>query len=287
MICYLCKKKNTFLIWNDKLRSGKNTWTKNKNKIYQCNNCDLVFLEKRRKSLQDNKIFRKLFDGSNSISKYNSFNKPREKLKLDKIKKYLSFKNKKILESNCGAATNLDNLKKISKITAGFDSEIYREHVNKKHLFYSSYHELKKDKIKFDIILSLGEIEHKYDVLSFVKLLKSKLENKGFLIFRIPNFNNIYKFLLDKDFLKYDYRLSHNFYFNEKSADFLFKKLKLKIFLKTGLQEYDFNHLIKYFKTRKRVKSYDKIFGERLINLTNNNLEKYKVSTSLLYILQK
>ena len=116
--------------------------------------------------------------------------------------------------------------------------------------------------------------------------LKSKLENKGFLIFRIPNFNNIYKFLLDKDFLKYDYRLSHNFYFNEKSADFLFKKLKLKIFLKTGLQEYDFNHLIKYFKTEK-VKSYDKIFGERLINLTNDNLEKYKVSTSLLYILQK
>ncbi|MGL3827319.1 methyltransferase domain-containing protein [Candidatus Pelagibacter communis] len=287
MICYLCKKKNTFLIWNDKLRSGKNTWTKNKNKIYQCDNCDLVFLEKRRKSLQDNKIFRKLFDGSNSISKYNSFNKPREKLKLDKIKKYLSFKNKKILESNCGAATNLDNLKKNSKITAGFDSEIYREHVNKKHLFYSSYRELKKDKIKFDIILSLGEIEHKYDVLSFVKLLKSKLENKGFLIFRIPNFNNIYKFLLDKDFLKYDYRLSHNFYFTEKSADFLFKKLKLKIFLKTGLQEYDFNHLIKYFKTRKRVKSYDKIFGERLINMTNDNLEKYKVSTSLLYILQK
>ena len=30
----------------------------------------------------------------------------------------------------------------------------------------------------------------------------------------------------------------------EKSADFLFKKLKLKTFVKTGLQEYDFNHFI-------------------------------------------
>ena len=46
------------------------------------------------------------------LSKYNSFNKNREKYKLDKIKKIINFKNKEILESNCGAATNLDFLKK-------------------------------------------------------------------------------------------------------------------------------------------------------------------------------
>ena len=38
--------------------------------------------------------------------------------------------------------------------------------------------------------------------------------------------------MLNNDFLRYDYRVSHNYYFNEKSADFLFKKLKLKTFIK-------------------------------------------------------
>ena len=287
MTCPICQNENFFLIWNDKLRSGKNKWTKNRNKILQCKKCDLVFLDKRKKFLQDNKIFRKKFDGSNSIDKYFIFNKPREKFKLDKILKHINFNNKKILESGCGAATNLDYLKKNSKLTAGLDSQIYKVYVERKHLFYSNMNELVKDKIKFDIILSLGEIEHKYDVVNFVKKLKSKLSKNGILIFRIPNFNNIYKYLIDYDFLKYDFRISHNFYFNEKSADFLFKKLRLKITHKSGLQEYDLNHLIKYAKSRKRVKSYEKIFKNEINNKVISSIEKYKISTSLLYILKK
>ena len=285
--CPICKKSETILIWNNKLRSGKDKWTKNKHKILQCKNCDLVFLEKRNKHLEDNKIFRKIFDGSNSVSKYYSFNKPREKLKLKKIQSYINFKNKKILESGCGAATNLDYLKKYAKLTAGLDSHIYQNHVMKNHKYFNSLSKLKESKEKFDIILSLAEIEHKFNVLNFVKILIGKLNKNGFLIFRIPNFNNIYKFMLNNDFLRYDYRVSHNYYFNEKSADFLFKKLKLKTFVKTGLQEYDFNHLLEYVKTRKRVKDYKKIYNKRVIDITNSNLEKYKVSTSLLYILQK
>lgn len=287
MTCPICQNENTFLIWNDKLRSGKNKWTKNKNKILQCKKCDLVFFDKRKKFLEDNKVFRKKFDGSNSIDKYFNFNKTREKFKLDKILKHINFNNKKILESGCGAATNLDYLKKNSKLTAGLDSQIYKSHVSKNHLFYSNMNELIKDNIKFDIILSLGEIEHKYDVVNFVKKLKLKLSKNGILIFRIPNFNNIYKYLIDYDFLKYDYRTSHNFYFNEKSADFLFKKLSLNIFHKSGLHEYELDHLMKYLNTRKRVKSYNKYFKKKINDITISNIEKYKVSTSLLYILKK
>ena len=43
--------------------------------------------------------------------------------------------------------------------------------------------------------------------------------------------------------------------------------------------------LLEYVKTRKKVKNY-KIYNKRVIDITNSNLEKYKVSTSLLYILQ-
>ena len=167
------------------------------------------------------------------------------------------------MESGCGAATNLDYLKKYAKLTAGLDSHIYQNHVMKNHKYFNSLSKLKESKEKFDIILSLAEIEHKFNVLNFVKILIGKLNKNGFLIFRIPNFNNIYKFMLNNDFLRYDYRVSHNYYFNEKSADFLFKKLKLKTFVKTGLQEYDFNHLLEYVKTRKRVKNYKKIYNKK------------------------
>ena len=287
MNCPICKSKKNKLIWNGKLRAGKDIWTKKNKKISRCQNCDLIFLNKRNKNLIDNKVFRKIFDGDNSVKKYISFNKSRELLKLKKIKKYINFKNKSILESGCGAATNLDLLKKEVKDTSGLDSYIYKKHVEKKHLFFSSLKELKKSKKKFDIILSLGEIEHKFDVNQFINLFKSKLKKNGFLVFRIPNFNNIYMFLLGYNFLKYDYRVSHNYYFTETSADFLFKKNKLKIYLKKGLQEYSINHLLKYIQTGKRVKKYKNIINEKISNFTLENLENYKVSTSMLYILKK
>ena len=136
MNCPLCKSNKISLIWDKKIRSGKNLWTIKNHKISKCKNCDLVFLNKRSKKLINNKIFRKKFDGKNTISQYKSFNKPREEYKLKIIKKYINFTNKIILESNCGGATNLDLLKKNSKLTAGLDSHIYKKHVEKKHIFF-------------------------------------------------------------------------------------------------------------------------------------------------------
>lgn len=287
MNCPICYKNQKKLIWNKPIRSGKNTWTKKPRKIYHCNNCDLRFRGEFEIRLINNKIFRKIFDGSNSIQMYHSFNKSREKLKLDKITKIVNFENKSILESNCGAATNLDYLKKKTTQTVGLDDEIYRKHVEKKHLFFSSFSTLKKSKIKFDIILSLAEIEHQYNIQNFLKNLKFILKKNGIIIFRIPNFNNIYMHFLGDKFFTYDYRTSHNFYFSEESIDFLFKQQKFKTIYKTGLQEYSINHFIKFLKTKKRVKSFEQFFNKKSSSEFENNLEKFKVSTSLLYVIKK
>jgi len=283
MICPLCRSKKISLIWNKKIRSGKNLWTKKKFKISKCNNCDLVFLNNRSDQLLDNKIFRKKFDGNNTIAQYKSFNKPREKYKLQVIQKYVNFSNKSILESNCGAATNLDLLCKNSKLTAGLDSYIYKNHVEKKHIFFSTLNELKTSKIKFDIILSLSELEHQYNLLLFLNTLKLKLKKKGIIIFRIPNYNNIYRYMLGDNFLKYDFRLSHNYYFSEQSCDFLFKKAGFKILRKLGLQEYSVNHLLEYIKSGKRVTKYKNLINKPKSKEINLNIEKSYTSSSLLY----
>ena len=80
----------------------------------------------------------------------------------------------------------------------------------------------------FDIILSLSEIEHQKNIYKFLSTLKNKITSKGMIVFRIPNYNNIYRYMLSKKFLNYDFRLSHNFYFSEKVVILCLKKLDLK-----------------------------------------------------------
>lgn len=287
MNCPLCRSTKKKIIWNDKIRSGKNIWSKKKYKILKCNNCSVAFLEKIHNELEDNSVFRKVFDGSNTVKKYLYFNKPRELKKLFKIKRFVNFKNKSVLESNCGAASILDYLKKEAKITAGLDNKIYKSHVEKNHIFFSSMEQLNKSKTKFDIILSLAEIEHKKDPVFYIKLLLKNLKKNGIIVFRIPNYENIYKYLCGNNFLKYDFRLSHNFYFDEKSSDYMFKKLKLKTVSKSGLQEYSLDHLITFLKTSKRTKKINKMFTKKTLNIFENNVENTLASTSLLYIVKR
>ena len=289
MFCLICKGKKFNLIWNDKIRSGRQKFTKRKEKIYQCKNCKLGFLEKKRKILESSKLTRKIYNKNNSISEFLNFHTPREVKKLKFIKKYINFKNKKVLESNCGAGVLINNLKKNSKLTAGLDDLIYKDYKSSKgHLFFKNIDEIINKKIKFDLVLSLSEIEHKYNPILFLKKLRKILKKNGFLILRIPNFYNIYMYLLKKEFFKYDYRTSHNFYFSEKNLDLLFKKLKFKIHLKTGFNEYSANHLITYLKNKKRV-SANRII-KFLIKKDDNdivkNFEDAKISTSLIYILK-
>ena len=285
--CPLCKSKKLIEIRNTKIRCGKNIWTKKNYKILQCLKCYLVFLKKRSKKLIDNEIFRKKFDGSNTVHRYQQFNKPREKNKLNRIRKFINFKNKTVLESNCGAASNLDLLKNECKLTAGLDSKIYKNHVEKKHLFFSSINELKKSPLKFDIILSLSELEHQFDLLSFLETLKLKTKKNGIIVFRIPNYNNIYRYILGEKFLKYDFRLSNNYYFSKKNCDLLFKKKKLQVLKSIGLQEYSVNHLLQFIKSGKRVNKFKNLINNKISNEINSNLEQNFLSTSLLYFLKR
>lgn len=287
--CIVCGKKSFKTIWFGKLRNSSKNFTKNKEKIYQCLKCDLAFLKNRRKKLEDSSITRNLFNKNNSYKEFVKFHTPREKAKLKFIKKYITLRNKKILESNCGTGILLNNLSRISKQTVGLDSPFYKKIVEKHgHKFYSNIDEMIKGKIKFDVIFSLSEIEHKFDPLNFIKKMKKILSKKGVIIFRIPNFNNIYMYTLGYNFFKYDYRISHNFYFGEKNLDMLFKKLNFKIIKKIGYNEYSFNHLLNYINLKKRVPAngLKKYFNRKTEIFVKKNIENSLAATSLIYILK-
>ena len=77
--CPICSKEKNHFNLERSYKIWENKWTKKPEQIFWCHSCDLRFTKNFRKNLQDNKIFRKLYDGSNSIRKYLSFNKKREK----------------------------------------------------------------------------------------------------------------------------------------------------------------------------------------------------------------
>lgn len=287
--CICCKNYKHKVIWNDKIRVGKKNFSLDKKKIFACLNCDLVSLEKKSKKLENSSIARNLYNNNNSIKTFLKFHTPREIKKIKFIENHIKFKKKKILESNCGSGILLNYLKKKSKITAGLDNKFYSSYVKKNgHIFFNSLNEIIKKKEKFDIILSLSELEHKLDPISFLKSLKRILKEKGLIVLRIPNFNNIYMHLIGKDFLRYDYRSSHNYYFSEKNLDMIFFNLKFKIIKKLGFNEYSFNHLLTYFQNKKRVSTNDTIkflTKKKDIDLVSN-IEKKMISTSLIYIIR-
>jgi len=288
MKCIVCKKKKFNVIWNNKIRSSANNFTKKNEKVLQCLNCQLVFLKNKRKKFENSAISRNIYNKNNSIKEFKKFHTPREMKKLNFIKKKVNLKNKKILESNCGAGILINNLKRNAKLTAGLDSDFYKDFVEKNgHLFISSIDEIIKKKNSFDIILSFSELEHKYDPVYFLKKLKLILNKKGKIILRIPNFYNIYMYLLDYHFFKYDFRTSHNYYFSKKNLEIMFNKIGFNIIYSSGMNEYSFNHLLNYIKLKERVKNRKiiKFLSNKDDNYAVKNLEKNWSSTSLIYIL--
>lgn len=229
-----------------------------------------------------------MFDGDNSIKKFLSFHKPRENKKFNYFKKYLNFNNKDILESNCGYGVILELLKKKANSTTGIDNKIYKTSLTQRgHKFFNNIDEIIKIKKKFDIIFSLSELEHKSNPVLFLDKIKKSLKLNGKLVLRIPNYNNIYKIIIGEKFMKYDFRLSHNYYFSEKNLDIFFKKIKFKIIKKIGIQEYSLNHLLTFLKKKKRINETNslKYFSNNDNNLFKKNIENQFYSTSLIYIL--
>lgn len=286
--CIICSGKKFKIIWNNKIRSGKNIFTKKKEIIYQCLSCDLVFLKNKRKILENSATARSIYNKNNSIREFLNFHKPRELKKLNFLKKFINFENKNILESNCGAGVLLTVLKKKSKSTSGIDDKSYKAYLNSGgHNYFSSFDEAINNKKKFDIVLSLSELEHKCDPIDFMKKVKKVLSKSGKILLRIPNYKNIYSMILGDFFYKYDFRSSHNYYFSEKNIDLLIKKVDLTVEKKLGFHEYEFNHLLAYIREKKRIGGlYKKVVSEKDEILLKKNIEKSFISTSLVYIIK-
>lgn len=297
--CPICNSKKLSLIWDNRIREGISSLTKNNKKIFRCKNCDVSFLGKRYASLPDDAILRKVTN-KKEIKKLHQFHTKRELPKLKKILQVLDYSKKKVLLVNCDfGLTILNKIRKKAKLTAGIsetENSFYLKDylMKRKHLFFNNLEQIKKEGQKFDVIISPAQIEHVYNPNKYLNDFKKIISKKGIIILRIPNHDNVYKFILKDIFLRKDYRISHNFYFSENSCKFLFRKNNFKIIKRFGLMEHDVNNLLNYIRLGRRPMQYEKkrigknyLYLKKKENLKlTRNLENGPLPSHLLYLIK-
>ncbi len=110
------------------------------------------------------------------------------------ILKEINWKNKKVLDVGCGTGYFAFHAAKKGAKVLGIDYAEEGINIAKKKYVHKNLKFEKEDvkniKEKFDIIVSIGVIEHMDEPLEILKLLKSKLYPKGKIIITTPNWTN-------------------------------------------------------------------------------------------------
>ena len=139
-----------------------------------------------------------------------------------------------------------------------------------------------KEKLKFDIITMWHSLEHIYDVSYLFETINNVLEDNGYIIIAVPNFDAIERRkFFKKNWIAYDLP-RHLYHFNYKTFGAFMNKKGYKIINShTMFQDTMFNIFFSF-------KGYNllKLAGVMLSSLIAIFFDK-RVSSSLVYICQK
>lgn len=210
--------------------------TKDKAKFYYLkSNLNKAFLKKyyEKKYFKTNKNFNYKFS-----SVEEKYFKSISNIKFDFIKQKLRKKQKpSLLDVGSGTgrfAHYISN--RCNKITmVDFDSAQLQYKLKKNMKFFNLPPEefIKKNKIKFDVIVLNNVIEHILDPKKFLKLLRKKIDKKTLVFVALPNdFSELQLKLIKMKKVKKKYWINfpdHISYFNNKNFISLVKLLKFKV----------------------------------------------------------
>lgn len=126
----------------------------------------------------------------------------------NEILKLSNWKSKKILDVGCGTGFFSYKAAKKGATVLGIDFsveaiEIAQEKYRHPHLKYKQM-DVKKIKDKYDVIVSIGTLEHMDNPLTILKLFKKHLNPKGKIIITSPNWTNPRGYMLMTLWLLFD-----------------------------------------------------------------------------------
>lgn len=162
------------------------------------------------------------------------------------VLKEISWKGKTVLDAGCGTG-ELPYLiaKKGAKKVFGIDYskeaiDVARETYHEKNLSFECTDISKIKGKKFDVITTLGTLEHVDDPLAVLRKLKSLLMPEGSLIVTCPNWVNPRGYMLQMLMQLFDAKitLADIHFFTPREFEHWAKKLKMRLTWKTVEQEW-------------------------------------------------
>ncbi len=237
MNCYLCNSNSHSLIKN-RVRDREDI------KVLKCNNCGLVFLDKKD---HINESFYEQGGMGKSVNLGNIANVTDQ---LDTNKRFnlynKLFVNKRLLDFGCGKGSLLKKIKNsgIAKELFAFEpDEKWQEILKKDFTVFLNIEEIPDESL--DFITLFHVLEHIKDPISILNQLYLKLAAGGKLIIEVPSSTdaliNLYECEAFSDFT---YWSCHLYLFDQKTLTDLIEKTRFKINCINQYQRYTLaNHL--------------------------------------------
>lgn len=261
--------------------------------IMACNNCTFQFTNPR----PDEDSIGKYYQSEDYISHSDKANTPINFLyklarkyslgrKRNLINKISKDNRGRILDYGCGTGYFLNTMQEDGWTTFGIEpNKEARKIASKKIKVKENIEELNLKNKKFDVITLWHVLEHIHNVNDTIKVLKSKLKEKGKLVIAVPNIDSYDNQLFEENWAAYDVP-RHLYHFDQESMRTLMLKhgLKVKKIYPMKLDAYYISLLSNKYQTRKNQYLKSIITGYKSNSYAKNNDTNY---SSLIYIIKK
>lgn len=190
---------------------------------------------------------------------------------------------KKILDFGCGTGEFLSYLAMKGYDTSGYEpSNHASDKINNDKI--KLLRDLEERTEKFDIITLWHVLEHVADPKATLRILRKKLNKKGFIFIAVPNWHSHDAQHYGNEWAAYDVP-RHLYHFNTGSMKTLLEKSKLKL-IKTLPMPFD-AYYVSMLSEKQKKKSWHFVKGLRSGYRSNREAKKTGQYSSLLFVAQK
>ena len=196
-------------------------------------------------------------------------------------------KNKNVLDFGCGWGGFLRNLKKTKSLNGIELRNECIKFIKKNHKKINISENIDTFKKKFDVITMFHVLEHIPYQVETLKLLKSKLKNKGKIIIEVPHAEDFLILQEElREFKNFIFWSEHLIYHTQKSLKLILSKAGFKNIKIQFYQRYNFsNHLGWFIKKKPGGHDfYDQIISKKLNESYNENLIKLGQTDTLIAV---
>jgi len=287
-------KKSRLIVINNKTRDKKI-------RVFKDLKTKIIFLEKfitnnyyssPKKKLHDKKLLDKII--KKKMNKKNAYNHVQTLIIEDDIRRASQFKkilkNKEILDFGCGWGGFLSILKDYKSLYGLEQRKECVKYIQSKYKKISMSDNINSLNKKFDIITAFHVLEHVPYQLDTLKILHSKLKNKGKIIIEVPHAED-FLILQDelKEFKNFIFWSQHLILHTHNSLKTMlsnsgFKNIKIEFY-----QRHNFANHFGWFLNKKPGghNVYKNLFSEKINKYYCENLKQLNQSDTLIAIAEK